>query len=527
MTNNNSNSSKSPDFSEPSPFKLVMLSAITLLICIVCCAAVIYSYTHTQAKLYTAKQVTMVKNQAKLTLQPMILSKDILSMNVYLQSLSEADFINGITLANNKQQLIARAGLANGQKEELDLFSQRLAIAKLTFYINNNPANLFFKQLLWLYLALALISSVITLIALAYFSKKILKDFSQRYQPLLQHSFSLELAKANTLEQESAAHFSTVSNKPNSQTNTVIKDTNSFAIVDLKNSPTASIDPAIKKEVAQLLENNELVSLLKPDTQERMPRFKPFNEEHDETEQPAIADNEIELTETIQFVEERPKPAVTPNNINNPLLRKPQEEQLDLYSLEHQTELSLKAADAAYMLFIDCSSGRDPIEEQEEHTALLTQYRKLIKLVINIYGGHLELLANGDIRVLFDDRDKDDNHGIQALCAAKLFNQLYKYYNHRQITRMQPTLNIQTSLVRGNREKIELLREESHFLTCTTASNELISHTPLSEVAALKESLLAGAHTERQDEDKILIISLSPSYQELLEKQARHLAKSI
>jgi hypothetical protein len=148
-------------------------------------------------------------------------------------------------------------------------------------------------------------------------------------------------------------------------------------------------------------------------------------------------------------------------------------------------------------------------------------------LVINISGGNLELLASGDIRVMFDDQDINDNHGVQALCAAKLFNQLYKYYNHRQITRMQPTLNIQLSLVRGNRAKIELLREEAHFLTCTTVSNELISHTPLSEVQALKETLLDNAQTERQDEDKILILSLNASYQELLERQARHLAKTI
>jgi len=467
----------------------------------------------------------MIKNQAKLTLQPMILSKDILSMNVYLQTLTEADFINGITLSNNNQQLIARAGLANGQKDSTELFSQQLAIGELSLYINNDAANIFFKQLLWLYLALALISSIITLIALAYFSKKILMDFSNRYRPLLQHSFSLELAKAKSLEEESAAHFSRVSDKPSVDTNVQTQSTNSFAIVDLKTTPEPTTKPPATDNKPQLLENNELVSLLKPDTQERMPRFKPFNEESDDVEQTPINDNEIELTETIQLVDEPTTAA--PSNANNPLLRKPQEEQLDLYSLEHQTELNLKASDAAYMLFIDCSSGRDPIEEQEEHTALLTQYRKLITLVINIYGGHLELLANGDIRVLFDDKDKDDNHGIQALCAAKLFNQLYKYYNHRQITRMLPTLNIQTSLVRGNREKVELLREESHFLTCTTVSNELISHTPLSEVATLKESLLEGAHTERQDEDKILIISLSPSYQELLEKQARHLAKSI
>ncbi len=522
MTKNQSNFNQSATFFEPSPIKLVALTAAVMLICILASSVFIYAFAQNQAKLYTSKQVDGIKHQLEVSLQPMILAKDTLSMSFYLRSLQKAEFINGLTLVNTKRKLLARAGNSNGDMQKIQLFSQQLEVGELTLFINTGPANHFFTQLLWIFSVLAALTSLCVLLAVGYLSKKILIDFSNQYRPLLQHRFAMELAQAK--------QPSTLATVTPPSTDAV-----SLAIVDLDRETNTTIETTLTSSAAinpitaprqQNPENQQLVSLLKPDAQQRMPHFKPFSTHPDDSHKPLIqpAEQEIELTESFQAATEQAGTSLK----ENPLLRShPHEEQLDLYSLEHQTELSLKAADAAYLLFIDCSSGRAPIEEPEEHQKLLSQYRRLITLVINIYGGHLELLANGDIRVMFDDQSTDDNHGIQALCAAKLFNQLYKYYNHRQITRMQPTLNIQISLVRGNRNKIELLREESHFLTCTTASNELISHTPLSEVKALKDTLLKDAHTERQDEDKILILSLSPSYQELLEKQARHLAKSI
>jgi hypothetical protein len=542
MTNNLSNSNSGTTFFEPSPTKLVISTALVMLLCILTSSIFIYVISQNQAKLYTDKQVLIVKKQAQLTLQPLILTHNTLSMNVYLSTLAQADFVHGITLSNAKGKLLARAGTNIGETQIQIIFSQQLAIGEIIFYINTEPANNFFNKLLWAFIILAMITALFTLVVIAYLAKKTLRDFSNQYKPLLEHRFSMELSQAAPKSEHLIIETESAPDLPNpSNSNPAI----SLAIVDLEPAPTTDTDTDTdthgkvthsndSKEPSKLsdqttttAENQVLVSLLKPDTQQRMPHFKPFtNQPNIKQSQSKTNTSEIELTQSIQLVEE--DLSVSSKTYENPLLRQhPHEEQLDLYSLEHQTELSLKGSDAAYLLFIDCSSGRAPIEDADEHNNLLSQYRRLVKLVINIYGGDVELLANGDIRILFDEQDANDNHGIQALCAAKLFNQLYKYYNHRQITRMQPTLNIQLALVRGNRNKMEILREESHFLTRTTLSNELISHTPLSEVKALKESLLEASVTERQEEDKILILQLNPSYQELLEKQARHLVKSI
>ena len=534
MANNILNSPDTAAFFEPSPIKLVILTALVIFSCITASGAFIYIFAQSQAKLYTENQVATVTNQALVTLKPMILAKDNLAMNFYLGTLARADFIHGGTLVDAKGKLLARSGISKGAAQNNLLFSQQLRIGELNLYINSSPSEKFFTRLLWIFVILAALTAMFTLVAVAYFSKKILREFSLQYKPLLEHRFRMELAQVAEHNPQ-IAHSEAQSTAPERNLGLSATDEPvSLAIVDLdvaSKNATKTAGPTAAT-AAQSEENEQLVSLLKPDTEQRMPHFKPFNNQSEaelKYQGPAnMAAAEIELSESIQLIEAPTTPTQsTALGSENPLLRAhPHEEQLDLYSLEHQTELSLKARDAAYLLFIDCSSGRAPVEDVVEHQTLLTEYRRLIKLVVNIYGGVVELLANGDIRVMFDDRDPQDNHGIQALCAAKLFNQLYKYYNHRQITRMQPTLNIQISLVRGNREKIELLREESHFLTRTTVSNQLISHTPLSEVKALKNSLLEDAVTERQDEDKILILALSPSYQELLEKQARHLVKS-
>jgi hypothetical protein len=69
------------------------------------------------------------------------------------------------------------------------------------------------------------------------------------------------------------------------------------------------------------------------------------------------------------------------------------------------------------------------------------------------------------------------------------------------------------------------MKEEALFLTRTTQSNDLISHTALTEATHLKSTLLQQAHIQRVEEDKVLIQSMGDSYQDLLRKQAIHLLR--
>jgi hypothetical protein len=199
------------------------------------------------------------------------------------------------------------------------------------------------------------------------------------------------------------------------------------------------------------------------------------------------------------------------------------EEQLGLYSFEHELELMLTPDEAGYLLLIDTRSAHSDNVDEDERDQLLRNYRTLANSAARIYSGEISALKDGNLRILFADGDDKDSHGINALCCAMLFTWLYKQYNQRQIRAFRPVMNLHMALVRGAAERIDRMQEEAHFLTRTTQSNELISHTALTEAPLLKEMLLQKADIRREDEDKVLILSISEAYQTLLEKQARHL----
>ena len=273
------------------------------------------------------------------------------------------------------------------------------------------------------------------------------------------------------------------------------------------------------------LETASLVSLLRPDLVERsMPQFQPSSTPADsqpepEEQLPTFEETEISREQQPDYhVDTHQAPATTVN----PLRAVRDEEQLSLYSMEHELELVLSAEDAAYCLYVDTSAHAGNAEEHERQQLLKT-YTRLAGQTAAIYNGALLELKNGDIVLKFDRSTPDDNHGINAVCASALFNLLYKGFNQLRIRSFQPALNLRMALARGQRDKGTLLIEEARFLTHTTQSNELISHTALTEVAALKNKLMDGANIRREDEDKVLIMALNDNVQELLAKQANHL----
>lgn len=267
------------------------------------------------------------------------------------------------------------------------------------------------------------------------------------------------------------------------------------------------------------LDNEALVSLLKPERTRpgNMPAFSPSGRQQSEglDDDPAL--DIFEIDEVMPEPAEPPEPARP-----NPLMD-PNEEQLDLYRFEQDLELLLSPEEAGYLFLIDSTSAHAEHVDEEDRQYLLKTYRLLANSVAVIYSGRVEPVNNGDLQLIFDKPEQQDAHGVNAMCAAMLFTHLYKQYNQSRIRLFSPVLNLHMALVRGHREKLNRLLEEARFLTRTTQTNELISHTGLTEAPDLKSSLLAGASIRREDEDKVLVLQIGSSYQELLEKQARHL----
>ncbi|WP_051560312.1 hypothetical protein [Marinobacterium jannaschii] len=207
----------------------------------------------------------------------------------------------------------------------------------------------------------------------------------------------------------------------------------------------------------------------------------------------------------------------------NPLVARREETQLPLYSFEQELELILPPEEAAYLFYIDTTSAHAEYADDEERAQLLRNYQYLAGQVASIYGGEALLLNDSNIQLSFAQPLEGDEHGINAICAAELFILLYKAFNQSRIRAFQPVMNLHMSLVRGSAAKLSLLLEEARFLTRTTQSNELISHTALTEAPELKQAILKDADIRREDEDKVLLLRVTKRYQELLQKQANHL----
>jgi len=101
------------------------------------------------AKTESLQAAHFVAKQTALTIQPYILAEDNISLNFYLNSQTETPLINGISVFNEKKQLLARSGEPIGIEKQVILGSQQTPTGTLTFYVNTQPIQVLLSQLLW------------------------------------------------------------------------------------------------------------------------------------------------------------------------------------------------------------------------------------------------------------------------------------------------------------------------------------------------------------------------------------------
>ncbi|MGY8870644.1 MAG: hypothetical protein ACKVJE_09410 [Pseudomonadales bacterium] len=511
-------------------YRLILATALVMLSGWILSATYLYIAADNIAKNEAIKTSRFTARQAAMTIQPYLLAEDIISLNFFLNSLTEAPQVKGVAVFNKRNKLIARAGENNGAEQEVILGSQQTPMGTLKLYTGQQSEHNMLTGLLWQVAILSIITLLATLITLWLSLKQLnLRSNSSDENP--------DTQTPDTLSSDVASSFEESIKQPESFSQTLTQTISEpySEKTDVDENDQHQIDPEHDNDIHstdETLDNNELVELLRPDSTERMPHFKPApmqtdSEQTNEAYSPKESTYELEDSlQTHQQSLSKSAPELATLKPNPLRAHERTEEQLDLYSLEHQLELSLQPKEAAYLFYIDATTGHADYVEPEEHNYLLQTYEHLIKKVSAIYGGSVSVNASGDLQLFFDDQDEEDGHGVHALCAAKLFTLLYRAFNHARIKSFKPVLNLHMAIVRGNREKFNLIKEEALFLTRTTQSNELISHTALTEAKQLKSTLLSTAEVRREDEDKVLILSLTPSYQALLTKQATHLLKA-
>jgi len=492
------------------------LAAIIVFLCsLLVASAYLWVAANQQAEAETRQLGHSMARQATFLIRPLILANDKISTNYLLNELEGEAYVSGLELIGPQEEVLARAGTAEGPSIQRTMMQDEKKLGTLTLWLNPAPLQQILHRQLLLAMLFSLLAATLTMIALWYRSRR---QSAEAKAPA---------TSPDTEELESADEYQdTVSvdeySDDQASDDTPLDDTHFIHETDASDQLTAT-DSLTKPGPADAL-TDDPVSLVRPDVPDVIP--EPIAETpvqaaeiQDDPLLSAIPEQPTEqVAESIAPPESSRHPKVTP-------IRKAKndEEQLGLYSFEQEMELLLPSEDAAYLLYIDTNTAHTEYDNAEEKQALLHNYHQLAYQVAHIYSGKLDLLANGDIQILFDEPDAKDNHGINALCSGLLFVNLYRGFNQQRIGQFRPVLNFHTALVRGHRAKPNILQEESRFLTRTTQSNELISHTALTEAPELKRKLLKDADIRREDEDKVLIHRIDKRYQTMFEKQSNHL----
>ena len=545
------------------------------------------------------KQAKIWSNSASMLVAPLILSKDLVSLNFVTNQIADDPFVAGIQITDSQTMRLAAAGKQEGVHTAKSIAPNNETIAQLEVWIDPTPVQQQLNYQTGLISSGAIIAFLLSLFIYRRQSKLLeeevayIEQIEQHFDDQITDSTEAQETiddsdeevyeddvEAEALieqepeldDQEQDTEFNSLDNHLGSEAETEIESTietevdtevdyddignfgsayddpiveNStsdepsepnFEEVHEPNTDEADIPPWEPSENETMVETNEptnieppivkmqidetdkdeidLVELLKPERREpSVPPFKPLSKEPEqEREEPSF--------ETLMFdtTPERQEP-VKKLARKLPIIN---EEQLDLYTIEQELDLLTPASEAAYVVLIDFTSPHSALISNEEQLQIKRTYRTLANSVANIYEGEVSALGE-DILIQFDNASEDDEHGVNAACAAMLFAQLARSYNRSRSDQQEPILNVHTAIVRGQQGRQDRMADEARFLTRSTKTDRLISHTALSEAPDLKSGVLSTAEIKREDEDKVLILSLSKSYQDLLEKQGRYL----
>lgn len=549
------------------------------------------------------KQAKIWSNSASMLVAPLILSKDLVSLNFVTNQIADDPFVAGIQITDSQTMRLAAAGKQEGVHTAKSIAPNNETIAQLEVWIDPTPVQQQLNYQTGLISSGAIIAFLLSLFIYRRQSKLLeeevayIEQIEQHFDDQITDSTeaqetiddsdeevyendveaealieqepelddqeqetennSLEkdvyseieseiestVDSGETPEAESDVDFDDIGNFGSAYDDPIVENSSSdkpsepnFEEVHESNTDEADLPPWESSEYETVVEANEptdieppivkmqvdetdkdeidLVELLKPERREpSVPPFKPLSKEPEqEREEPSF---ETLMFDTTPERQEPPKKLARKLPIIN-------EEQLDLYTIEQELDLLTPASEAAYVVLIDFTSPHSALISNEEQLQIKRTYRTLANSVANIYEGEVSALGE-DILIQFDNASEDDEHGVNAACAAMLFAQLARSYNTSRTDQQEPVLNVHTAIVRGQQGRQDRMADEARFLTRSTKTDRLISHTALSEAPDLKSGVLSTAEIKREDEDKVLILSLSKSYQDLLEKQGRYL----
>ncbi len=441
----------------------------------------------------------------------LILASDELSLSINLQQLATSPQISGAEVIDRKGNILAQAGKPSTLFQETTILSEQTRLGVVRIHLNPEADD--YSLTLPLTSAMSAVSILLLLLAIFIYTRHL----SRPLQALLTAAEQLTTGDLiSPLDQQRHDELGQIAERLNSR----------FAAPELEpelESQHDSIETTTPGADGQAI-------VLETNTSERL------------TADAITTDNVHTLT-TDQT------PTATPTtfanlsaNLNADEVQPAAEIQSETITAEKtattagridapsKPEPSLKNSQAApseqgYLLYVNHHVGGSDTLTANEREQLLERYRKALEQVARLYKGRFTEDALGNWEVRFSPLSNDQSHGINALCAAQLFNALYRGINAQAIRSFSPALNMKLVILCGPTASFDALAEDALLLSDHIQDNDLITHKALYQTPTLQERLLGNAKYRKFDDDTYLVSALNSDYQTLIDRQAEHFLK--
>lgn len=429
----------------------------------------------------------IITHQTAASSAPLLLAGDQLSLTINLQQLTDLPQIEGAEILSTDGKTLVQVGQPSELAQQQPIMSEATALGSLRIYLN--PLTTEYRLLQSLPYSLA--ASILTLLLIV----AAIRQFNRRLNRSL-------LATSQQPEPNPSDQAREVDTYTHTQTQTQQTLVDPLAGPADNEHPDPPTQPVAAYDSTQISQDPvDEPSLVTTDNNTDTNTYNNTDNNADEMpDHPALAED---LTAPAPLPEASlpDSPDTTPAT---PVSASSQQD---------------------YLLYANHHVGGSDTLTSTERQQLLVRYRKSLEQVARLYKGELREDPLGNWCVRFSPRSNDHSHGINALCAAQLFNALYRGINTQAIRSFSPALNIKLVLLCGAPGSFDTLAEDALLLSDRVQANDLITHQMLYQTQALQDRLLGNAQYRKHDDDTYLISALNSDYQTLIDRQAEHFLK--
>ena len=490
--------------------KIWLLLGGTLLVGVALTATALKFEQQQLSRLQLQQLASVLAEQTSRSVAPLLLANDELSLSITLSQLTELDAIQGAEVIDRNGNPLTQTGKQAELTLERPIRVEQTELGKLRLHLDPEQATYQFGHLLPLTLAALLLSLTLLLVAIWLLTRHLRTPL----HALLEASQQLDQLATSPLDAARADELGQIASNLNAR----------FAPPEV----TAEVADSEKTIPAEQSAPDESASEYTDRSGVALA---------DQPSTAAFASAEVESAGSPQQpnspVYQANKTAVmaadTPSasDLNRALATagetsggKPDNtEQQDAAVTLHEN------APQGYLLYINHHVGGSDTLTSTEREQLLVRYYRSLEQVARLYKGQLSEDALGNWCVRFTPLSEDQSHGINALCAAQLFNALYRGINTQAIRNFSPALNMKLVLLCGPIGQFNALAEDALLLSDQIQENDLITHQTLYQTPVIKERLLGRGQFRKYDDDTYLIASLNSDYQTLIDRQAEHFLK--